>query len=141
MGIVNKRGAVALAAWLLASTVSATAQNQPPDPVGQWRCVMNSVTVSIDVAYQINPDGSLFGQGSIVYNQTSAIYQVQGGGRWLAGVDPSTGRFTYQFGLQPPNHASFSIFTEPTGDPNALYQLRPNMSAGGSTETACSRLR
>lgn len=111
------------------------------DPTGVWRCVMNSVAVSIDVQYQIAPDGSLFGQGGIIYNGTSASYQVQGNGRWSAGVSPETGQFTYQFQLLPPNHAAFSIFAEWTGDPNALYQLRPNVVQGGQTETACQRLR
>ena len=111
------------------------------NPTGIWRCVMNSVAVSIDVTVQVNPDSSLLGQGTIVYNSTSAIYQIRAGGRWMAGTSPETGRFTYQFALQPSNHASFSLFTEPTGDPYALYQVRPNRAQGGMTETACSRLQ
>ena len=116
--------------------LSATGQS---NPAGLWRCVMNSVAVSIDVQYQIAPDRSLVGQGTVVFSGTSAIYQVQGAGRWSAGGSPETGRFTYAFQLLPPNHASFTLFTEPTGDPNAYYQLRQNLSQGGQAETACQR--
>ncbi|MEP5729675.1 MAG: hypothetical protein ABJL67_09885 [Sulfitobacter sp.] len=121
----------------------AVAQHQPTNIVGYWRCVSNSDIVSIDLQLQINPDNSLYGEGSIVYVQTSRIFNVRGPGRWLLGPpDASSPEYLYSFQLHPMdgNHAIFSIYARPTGAPNGLYNYWYNPQTGGATETSCQRL-
>lgn len=128
------RTGAALACALL---IGAPAVAQVHPLVGTWRCVQNSVVVSIDVYYQLYPDGSAAGQGSITYVQTHRHFPFQNApGRWSAGPDSAI------LQLFPPNHASFSIQVgpAPNGDPNFLYYNQPNLASGGMTETSCQRL-
>lgn len=121
---------------------TATAQFQPTNPAGYWRCVSNSSYVSIDLQMQINPDQSLYAEGSIVYVQTSRIYNVRGPGRWLLSPpDASSPEYLFSFQVQPMdgNHAIFSIYARPTGTPNNLYNQFRNPQTGGVTETSCQR--
>ncbi|MCA0921657.1 hypothetical protein [Pseudooceanicola nanhaiensis] len=128
---------ILLAAALTACLPSA-ATAQSFSPVGVWRCIMESVVVLMDVVYQLNPDGSLAGQGSILYKQTSSgFYQLQGYGRWLA--NPTTGMVTIQ--LVPQNHSAFSIEVMPQQDPSFMYYNAPNTFSGGMTQTTCQRAR
>jgi len=130
----------ALFATLFASSAAA---QQLPAPVGLWRCVMNSAPASIDLQVQIAPDGSLFGQGSYILNQTSFFQQIQAPGRWLTipAGEPEFPNGGYQLSFVPPNVASFSLFLQPTTTPGNLYNLWQNPQTGDRVETACQKLR
>ncbi|MFK7835798.1 MAG: hypothetical protein AB8B60_06230 [Sulfitobacter sp.] len=133
---------VLIALLILLGPLPLLAQAQPSNIAGFWRCISNSGVVSIDLQLQINPDRSLYGEGSIVYVQTNRIYNVRGPGRWLlAPPDASSPEYLYTFQLQPMdgNHAIFSIYARPTGAPNGLYNLWRNPQTGGTTETSCQR--
>lgn len=122
---------------------SLAAQYQPTNPAGYWRCVVNSPVVSIDLQLQINSDQSLFHQGTIVYAQTSRIYNVRGGGRWLLSPpDAGSSEYLFHFQMLPQdgNHATFSIFARPTGDPQYLGNRFQNPQNGAITDTRCQRL-
>lgn len=124
-------------ASMLAPVLAMPAAAQSNSLVGTWRCVQNSVVVSVDVMYQLFPDGSAAGQGSITYVQTHRHYPFQNApGRWSVGPN------SVVMQLFPPNHASFSIEVgpAPNGDPNFLYYNQPNLASGGMTETTCQRL-
>lgn len=104
----------------------------------------NSNVVSIDLQMQINPDQPLFHQGSIVHVQTSRIFNVRGQGPWWLNL-PGAGSNAYMFSfqMQPPdgNHAIFSIFARPMGDPNFMNNRFQDPQTGGVKETACQRQR
>ena len=126
---------------VLALLPMSSAMAQPTNPAGIWRCVVNSNIVSIDMTYQINPDFSLAGQGSIVYIATSRIYQVQGYGRWSASPpDASSNQWLYRLQIAPQNHAMFSVFPRPTNDPNFMNNVFQDPQTGGVTETSCQRI-
>lgn len=120
------------------------AQNQPGPPVGLWRCVVNSPIVSIDLQMQVTPGQYLEAQGSIVYVETGRIYQVRGPGRWLLNP-PGTEApgWLYSFQMQPAdgNHAMFSWFAAPTGDPRYLANTWQNPQTGQIVQTNCQRLQ
>ncbi|MDX1742403.1 MAG: hypothetical protein R3186_02250, partial [Ruegeria sp.] len=110
-----------LIAFILPSGLAA--QIQPTNPAGYWRCVVNSPIYSIDLELQIYPDQSLYHQGTIIYAQTSGIYNVRGGGRWLLSPpDVSSSEYLFHFQMHPQdgNHAIFSVYARPTGDPQFL---------------------
>lgn len=128
-------------AFLTLLAAPALAQ-QPPAPVGQWRCVVNAPAQSIDLQMQVNPDRTLFGRGTIIYNGTSAIYQVQGPGDWTAlPPDQYVPHWNFKFRMAPQNHAIFSWFAGPRGGGDGmLYNVFQNPQTGGVTETACERI-
>ena len=125
------------------SAVTAFAKQAYPVPnlAGIWRCIANSQVVSVDVYYQVFPDQNLQGQGTIVYAGTSQIYNVQGYGRWsVSPPEGMGGQWLIRFQLQPQNHAIFSVFARPTGDPNGLYNRFTNPQTGNTIETSCQRI-
>ncbi|MEO0785190.1 MAG: hypothetical protein AAFY10_05785 [Pseudomonadota bacterium] len=129
------------AAAALGLALPATAQGQPPSPVGQWRCIANSNIVSIDMVYNVGPGGQLAGQGSIVYSGTWQTYNVAGYGNWLAAPpDHTSNEWLFSFQIRPQNHAVFTVYARPTGDPNALYNTFYNPQTGNTTETSCARI-
>ncbi|MEZ5675748.1 hypothetical protein SAMN06265173_10413 [Thalassovita litoralis] len=112
-----------------------------PNLAGVWRCVSNSPVVSIDLYLQVYPNQQLQGQGSIVYAGTGRIYNVQGGGAWsVSPPDPQETQWLIRFQLMPQNHAVFSIFARPTGDPNGLYNMFYHPQTGETVETSCARI-
>ncbi|MGR1582169.1 hypothetical protein ACSSNL_11955 [Thalassobius sp. S69A] len=135
-----------MAAVFLALIPACRGQAQQAYPVpnlaGQWRCVSNSPAVSIDVYLQVYPNQQLQGQGTVVYPATSRIYNVQGPGTWtVAPPDQQYPQWLIRFQLVPQgNHASFSIFARPTGEPNGLYNSFYNPQTGHVVETSCARL-
>ncbi|MEO0466293.1 MAG: hypothetical protein AAF216_07100 [Pseudomonadota bacterium] len=138
------RNLIAAAALALspALTAPAAAQSLPINPVGQWRCISNSQTVSIDMMYNVGQGGQLSGQGSIVYAGTWRSFNVAGYGRWLAAPpDHTSNQWLLSFQILPQNHASFTVYARPTNDPNALYNSFYNQQTGGTTETSCARVR
>lgn len=113
---------------------------QPAPPVGVWNCVVNSPVVSIELQMQVNHSGGLAGRGTIVYNGTSAIYQVQGYGDWVAlPPDGSTNNWLFKFRMHPQNHAIFSWFAAPTGSPGYLYNVY-RTPQNETVETACQQI-
>ena len=113
---------------------------RPAAPTGQWRCVVNSNVVSIDLTANISGNGELSGQGTIVYVATSRIYQVSGKGDWTAlPPDPSSTDWLFKFRLQPSNHAIFSWFAAPTESPNHMQNRFVVPNGGGVVETNCER--
>ena len=132
-----------LAFTLVIAPAVARAQLQPSDPSGLWRCVMNSNVVSIDLQMQVYGNQTLQHQGSIVYVQTGRIFNVRGGGRWLLSPpDQSSNQYQFGFQMHPAegNHAIFSIFARPTGDPNFLNNRFQEPQGGSIVETACQRI-
>ncbi|MEM6488336.1 MAG: hypothetical protein AAF677_08720 [Pseudomonadota bacterium] len=127
---------------LSALATAASAQIQPINPMGIWRCVVNGPAVSIDVQMQVNPDQTLFAQGTYILNGTSAFYTIQGGGQWLlAPPDASSPEYMYRFQIVPQQQvAAFPIFVRPTGDPSSLYNVFQNPQTGGVIESACQRI-
>ncbi|GAA6198858.1 hypothetical protein [Aquicoccus sp. SU-CL01552] len=123
--------------------LAAAAQQAAPVPnlAGMWRCVSNSQTVSIDLQLQVYPNQQLQGRGTIVYVNTSRIYNVQGAGTWsIAPPDAQVPQWLIRFQLAPQNHAIFSIFARPTGDPYSLYNLFQDPQSGSVVETSCARI-
>jgi len=129
--------AMCFALWVGHS--SAKAQVQPP--VGVWDCYVNSSVVSISLRMQVAPTNQLVGQGSITYVQTSRIYNVQGNGDWVY-LPPDSGQQVglFKFRMQPQNHAIFSWFARPTGDPRFMNNRFQNPETGDVVETACQRI-
>jgi len=113
---------------------------RPAAPTGQWRCVVNSNVVSIDLIANISENGELSGQGTIVYVATNRIYQVSGKGDWMAlPPDPNTTDWLFKFRLQPSNHPIFSWFASPTESPNHMQNRFVIPNGGGVVETNCER--
>ncbi|MEO9971362.1 MAG: hypothetical protein ABJG15_16320 [Hyphomonadaceae bacterium] len=124
---------------LVAEATPATAR--PAAPTGKWRCVVNSPVVSIDLVANIAGNGSLAGQGTIVYVHTSRIFQVSGQGDWTAlPPDPNATSWLFKFRLQPSNHAIFSWFAAPTQSPNHLQNRFVIPDNKGIVETNCERI-
>ena len=114
---------------------------RPAAPTGRWRCIVNSPVVSIDLVADIAGNGSLSGQGSIVYVNTSKIFEVSGHGDWTAlPPDPGAPNWLFKFRLQPSNHAIFSWFAEPTQSPNHLRNRFVIPNNKGIVETNCERI-
>jgi len=131
---------LAMATFVL-GTAAAAAQGMPSPPVGVWGCVVNSAPVTIELQMEVAPNQSLFGRGTIVYNGTSAIYQVQGQGDWSAlPPDQFVPHWNFKFRMFPSNHAIFSWFAGPTDSPNHLYNFFTNPQTGDQVETACQRI-
>lgn len=108
---------------------------------GQWRCVVNSNIVAIDLIANVQANGTLFGQGTIVYIATNRIYKVKGPGDWtVLPPDQSSPDEMIKFRLQPSNHAIFSWFAKQTGAPNHLRNRFVVANNGGVVETACERI-
>lgn len=129
-----------IAAAIAALPTSLAAQGQ--DVTGIWRCVMNSYPATIEMVVQVNLDQTLWGEGTIILNGTSAMHQVRAPGRW--GIFPNEYRAgEYVVGMQflPQNVATFSIYPGLIGDHNALYNLVPGSQPGTQVETACQRMR
>ena len=129
-----------LAALFLLFPLPLLAQS---NPAGFWRCVVNSNIVSIDVQLQIAPNQQLQFQGSIVYVNTGRIYNVRGPGRWLLSPPEQNypqGLFRFQMQPMDGNHAIFSMFAAPTGDPNFLANQFYNPQSGTTTDTRCQRI-
>ncbi|QIE44196.1 hypothetical protein G5B38_00875 [Pseudohalocynthiibacter aestuariivivens] len=134
-----------LLSCLLAGLLPASlgAQIQPTNPAGYWRCVANSPVYSIDLELQINPDQSLYHRGTIIYAQTSGIYHVSGGGRWLLSPpDAGSSQYLFHFQMHPQagNHAIFSVYARPTGDPQFLSNQFQDPQTGAVVDTRCQRL-
>jgi hypothetical protein len=128
---------------LALAVLGGSAQAQGMNPAGFWRCIVNNEIVSIDVQVQIAPDQSLQFAGGIIYVQTSRAFQVQGPGRWLLSPpEPGYPGGLFRFQMQPAagNHAIFSMFAAPTGDPNFLANQFYNPQTGTTTHTNCQRL-
>ena len=132
------------ALFLFSILASAASAQQAPqlNPVGTWRCASNSDIVSIDMLYQVGPDYSVQGQGSIVYTQTSRIFQIQGQGSLAAfPPDASSPEWLLRFQLMPmQGHAMFSVFGRPTQDPNYLQYSYRDPQSGILTQTSCARV-
>lgn len=119
----------------------ALGADQPPTPIGTWRCIVNSDIVSIDVTATIAGDGTLNGQGYIVYVYTNKIYNVSGKGDWLAlPPDQDSSNWLFKFRLHPSNHPIFSWFASPTDSPNHLYNRFVVPDRGSVVETNCERV-
>jgi|GEM_PF-1954831 len=120
---------------------TAPETKQPAAPTGKWRCIVHSNIVSIDLVATIAPDGTLSGQGTIIYVATNRIYQVSGPGDWMAlPPDPSSTDWLFKFRLQPSNHAIFSWFAAPTESPNHMTNRFVVPNNGGVVETNCERI-
>lgn len=118
----------------------AAETKRPDAPTGKWRCIVHSNVVSIDLMANIAPDGSLSGQGTIIYVATNRIFQVSGQGDWsLLPPDPSSPNWLFKFRLQPSNHPIFSWFASPTQSPTHLYNRFVVPNNGGVVETNCER--
>jgi len=114
---------------------------QPPAPTGQWRCIVNSHIVSIDLIAHITANGSLSGRGTITYIGTSRIINVQGPGDWSAlPPDASSPEWLFKFRMQPSNHALFSWYARPTESPNHLRHRFVMPDKSGIVETSCERI-
>ncbi|MEL6826650.1 MAG: hypothetical protein AAFN91_10425 [Pseudomonadota bacterium] len=119
-------------------TVPST--DKPAAPAGQWRCIVNSPIVSIDLVANIAEDGSLSGQGTIIYVATNRVFQVSGKGDWiLLPPDQSSDDWLFKFRLHPSNHAIFSWFASPTDSPNHMANRFVSPSTGGVVVTRCER--
>jgi hypothetical protein len=126
------------AACLLCLPLAAAANHS--NPAGNWRCVVNDPSVAIDVQFQVQPNGTLRGSGSIVYRETNKIFAVEGGGIWTSAPADDGSNFTsYRFQLYPQTHSVFSVFPLETSDPNIMYRRFNNPQTGLTTETACNR--
>ncbi|MEL7099138.1 MAG: hypothetical protein AAGM84_09955 [Pseudomonadota bacterium] len=124
---------------LLALPASA----QMVNPAGYWRCVSNSQVVSIDLELQVAPNQQLQHRGSIIYVQTNRVFQVQGFGRWAVIPPDQPGQSPLvHFQMQPAagNHAIFSVYARPTGNPNFMNNRFQNPQTGNLIETSCQRL-
>lgn len=118
-----------------------TVAERPAAPVGRWRCIVHSSVVSIDLVASIVQDGSLSGQGSIIYVGTNRLFNVSGQGDWTAlPPDSSSTNWLFKFRLQPANHAIFSWFAAPTSSPNHLYNRFVVPDNGSVVETNCERI-
>lgn len=114
--------------------------DKPAAPAGQWRCIVNSPIVSIDLVANIAEDGSLSGQGTIIYVATNRMFQVSGKGDWtLLPPDQSSEDWLFKFRLHPSNHAIFSWFASPTDSPNHMANRFVSPSTGGVVETRCEK--
>ncbi|MEM6555415.1 MAG: hypothetical protein AAF642_06045 [Pseudomonadota bacterium] len=114
--------------------------DKPAAPTGQWRCSVNSPIVSIDLMANIAKDGSLSGQGTIIYVATNRMFQVSGKGDWtLLPPDQSSEDWLFKFRLHPSNHAIFSWFASPTDSPNHMSNRFVSPNTGGVVETRCER--
>ncbi|MEM6654119.1 MAG: hypothetical protein AAGA72_01760 [Pseudomonadota bacterium] len=119
---------------------TAPSTDKPAAPTGQWKCVVNSPIVSIDLVANIAEDGSLSGQGTIIYVSTNRMFQVSGKGDWiLLPPDPSSEDWLFKFRLHPTNHAIFSWFASPTDSPNHMANRFVSPSTGGVVVTRCER--
>lgn len=136
---MRRRILAAVVASVLAVS-PAMAQSGAPSPVGLWNCVVNAPWGGIQLVMEVGPNNTLVGQGNIIYAGTSANYQVRGNGDWIA-IPPEQGApsWLFKFRMFPQNHAIFSWFARPTGDPNNLYNTYQDPQTGGITETACQR--
>ncbi|MCR9223338.1 MAG: hypothetical protein NXH70_04645 [Hyphomonas sp.] len=124
-----------------ATTEPADTPKRPAAPTGQWRCIVHSNVVSIDLTATIAEDGTLTGQGTLIYVGTSKIYEVSGKGDWTAlPPDPSSPDWLFKFRLQPSNHAIFSWFAAPTSSPNHMTNRFVVPHKGGVVETNCERI-
>lgn len=133
---------------LLSSMAFAQQVPQPSNPQGKWRCINNATTpdnlgLVTDMTMQVNPDQTLYAQGSIVYTATNQIYNIQGRGNWaFFPPDPSSPEWLLKFHIVPQNgnHASFPIMSRPTHDPNSLYYFFQHPHTGAVSETRCGRI-
>ena len=131
----------ALAVSALCLPAAAQYGGSPAPSPGVWRCVANSPIVTIDVNYQIAPNGQLYGQGSIVYVGTWRSYNVQGQGQWTAmPPDQDSNQWLFHFQMAPQNHAVFSVYARPTNDPNFLQNNFYNPQTGQTTQTSCQKV-
>jgi hypothetical protein len=130
--------AAAFTCYLMATP--GAGQNIPQPPVGFWNCVVNAPWGGIQLVMQVAPDNTLIGEGNIIYAGTSGNYQVRGNGDWIAfPPEPGSPSWLYKFRMFPQNHAIFSWFVRPTGDPDNLYNTWQDPQTGAVTETACQR--
>lgn len=114
---------------------------RPAAPTGQWRCIVNSNPVTIDLVARISENGSLSGRGTILYVATNKIYEVSGQGDWTVfPPDANSPKWLFKFRLQPSNHAIFSWFASPTASPNHLQNRFVVPNNGGVVETNCERI-
>lgn len=122
-------------------TETAPTSARPAAPTGKWRCIVNSRIVSIDLIANVSENGSLSGQGTIVYVATNRIYQVSGQGDWTAlPPDPTSPKWLFKFRLQPSNHPIFSWFAARTESANHLNSRFVVPNNGGVVETNCERV-
>lgn len=118
----------------------ANTTERPAAPTGSWRCIVHSNIVSIDLAANVAENGTLSGQGTIIYVATNRIYNVSGQGDWsILPPDPSSPNWLFKFRLQPSNHPIFSWFASPTKSPRHLYSRFVVPNNGGVVETNCER--
>ena len=117
------------------------ATGRPAAPTGQWRCIVNSDIVSIDLIANISADGTLSAQGTLVYVVTNKIYEVSGQGDWTAlPPDTEAPNWLFKFRVQPSTHAIFSWFAAPTQSPNHLHNRFVLPNNRGVVETHCERI-
>ncbi|MEM6305471.1 MAG: hypothetical protein AAF744_12180 [Pseudomonadota bacterium] len=130
-------------ATALLMLVPSWATAQVNNPAGSWRCIVNSEVVTIDVQMVVAPNQQLQFQGSILYLHTGRAFNVWGPGRWLLSPpDQAYPAGLFRFQMQPSggNHAIFSMFAAPTGDPRFLGNQFFNPQTGTTTNTRCQRL-
>jgi len=128
---------------LASVALALPAQAQGMNPSGFWHCIMNNGVVSIDVQISVDPRQSLQFQGGIYYVNTGRSFAVRGPGRWTlspANQNYPGGLFTFQMQPMDGNHAIFSLFAAPTGDPNFLGNQFFNPQSGTTTDTRCQRI-
>ncbi len=129
---------VALAAIL---PVHAQYGNAPAPSPGNWHCISNSPIVSIDMQYQIAPDGQLYGAGSVVYTGTWQTYNVSGYGQWSASPpDQFSNEWLFRLQIAPQNHSVIAIYVRPTNNPGFMNNVFYNPQTGRTTETSCQKM-
>ncbi|UYV39104.1 hypothetical protein N4R57_08905 [Rhodobacteraceae bacterium D3-12] len=109
-------------------------------PAGQWRCIVNSPIVSIDLLLNAQP-GNVTTQGSLIYVQTNKVYDITGQASWTWGpADDGQGLFTRIQVYPAKDHATFSVFARYMGDPNHLWNTWQNPQTGQTVDTRCQRI-
>lgn len=112
----------------------------PPAPTGQWRCIVESPYVSIDLVANISEAHTLSAQGTLIYTGTLRVYEVSGPGDWLAiAPDKDSTKWLFSFMLKPSTHAVFRWFASPTDSPNHLQNRWVHPETGQVVETWCER--
>ncbi|MEQ9447308.1 MAG: hypothetical protein RLN70_00185 [Rhodospirillaceae bacterium] len=118
----------------------ATTLTPPPPPTGQWRCIVESPYVSIDLVANISEGHTLTAQGTLIYTGTLRVYEVSGPGDWLAmPPDKDSTKWLFSFMLKPSTHAVFRWFASPTDSPNHLHNRWVHPETGQVVETWCER--
>lgn len=119
----------------------AAEAGRPEAPSGGWRCIVESKWVTIDLTANIAAEGTLSGQGTLIYKVTNKVFNVSGGGEWTAlPPDQASPNWLFHFSLRPSNHAMFSWFAAPTDSPNHLRNRFVSPQTGSVVTTHCERI-